>query len=185
MEKVNTVPVVETKVTMVGSPLETEEQLLFTWRADSRVFKARGKEFYSSVIVLALLVSVIMFFIEGLMPVFLIWSVVFMIWVLSKTPPVKVTHKLTNWGIRTDDTLYHYNEMVSYWFEDRGEQMLLRVLLRNRVPGQLLFVMDAVDQPKVREILTSRARLEKPAPGWTDKLVKWLGDKIPLEEKRK
>ena len=162
--------------------METEEQLLFSWEADGRLYKQRGKDFYSTVVVLALLVSVIMFFIEGLMPVFLIWSVVFMVWALSKTPPAKVMHKITSWGIRTDNDLYRWQEMTTFWFEEKWGKNLVRILLRRRFPGQLMMIINSEDQEKIKGMINKHVTLEKPKPSFTDKTVKWLGEKVPLDE---
>ncbi len=166
-----------------GDPYETEEELLFAWESDGRLYKQRGKDFYSSMVVLALLVSVIMFFIEGLMPVFLIWSVVFVIWALTKTPPVAVAHKITSWGIRSEDQLYVWGEMNNFWFEEKWGKKILRVLLRRRFPGQLILIVNEKDQEKIKEMVNKFVVLEKPKPSWSDKLVKWFGEKVPLDEK--
>lgn len=165
-----------------GSPLETEEQQYMVWKADARVFKKRGKDFYSTVVVLAILISVILYFIEGLMPVLLVWSVVFVIWVTSKTPPNEVTHKITSWGIRTDDELYRYEEMTYFWFEEKWGKQMVRVLLKRFVPGQLMMVIDNDDVEKVKRLLSQYLVLQKPKATWTDRAVKWLSEKIPLDD---
>jgi len=165
-----------------GDPLETEEQLLLSWRSWGRLFKPKGKEFYSTMLVLALLLSAIMFLIEGVMPVFLIWSIVFVIWVLSKTKPVEVIHKLTAWGIRSDEQLYRYEEMENFWVEEKGGEMVLRVLLRRRFPGQLVLIVNRGDEEKIAKVLKRFVRLEKPAATWTDKTARWLSEKVPLSE---
>jgi len=165
-----------------GDPLETEEKVLFHWESDSRLFKPRGKDFYSTLVVLAILISIIMFFIEGVVPVFLIWSVVFVIWVLSKTPPAQVAHKITDWGIRTEDELYRFEEMANFWFEQKWNKFILRVLLLRRLPGQLVVIVHEKDVDKIKELLGKRVILEKPKPTWSDRASKWLSEKVPLED---
>lgn len=165
-----------------GSPLETEEQNFLVWQADGRLYKKRGKDFYSTVVVLAILISIILFFIEGLMPVLLVWSVVFVIWVTSKTPPTVVTHKITSWGIRTDDELFQYGEMTCYWFEEKWGKQIVRVLLKRIFPGQLMMLVENSEVEKVRQILSQYLVLQKPKDTWTDRAVKWLGEKIPLDD---
>lgn len=168
--------------TINGSPLETEEETYYSWKADSRLFKRRGKEYYSTVVVLALLVSVIMFFIEGVMPVLLIWSIVFAIYAVSKTPPTQVTHKLTSWGIRTDEELYQWGEIDSYWFENRDSKEVVRAITPRRFPGQLMLIIKKEDQDKIKSIMSKFVILQKPESTWSDKAVKWLGEKVPLDE---
>ena len=80
-----------------------EEKVLFEWRAMDRPNKTWSKDFYSTVIVLAFLVSVILFFIEGLLPVILVWAVVFMMWSMNRLPAKETSYALTNWGLRAGD----------------------------------------------------------------------------------
>jgi hypothetical protein len=165
-----------------GDPLETEEEIFFAWEAPGRIFRERNKEFYSTILILALLLSVIMFLIEGVMPVFLIWSVVFLVWVMSKTKPVMVTHKLTSWGIRSDEQLFQWDEMETFWVEEKKGEVVLRVLLFRRFPGQLVLILTRGNEEKVAGIMKRFVKLEKPAPTWSDKTAKWLSEKVPLSE---
>lgn len=157
-----------------------EEKVLYAWKSVERPFKKWGKEFYSTVIVLAVLVSIIFFFIEGLMPVLVIWAVVFMAWAISKTEPVTREHKITSKGIRTGGTLYRWETMWVYWLEEKWDKKLLRVLL-NKFPGQLVLVYDKNEEKKIKKAMSRFLRLEKPEATWTDRVVKWFGEKVPLE----
>ena len=66
---------------------DLSEKVLLEFEAYDRPHKVWTKEFYSSVIVIAFLVSVILYFIEGLMPVAVIWALVFMLWAMARTEP--------------------------------------------------------------------------------------------------
>jgi hypothetical protein len=165
-----------------GDPLETEEEIFFAWEAPARIFRERNKEFYSTILILGLLLSVIMFLIEGAMPVFLIWSVIFLVWVMSKTKPTVVVHKLTSWGVRSDEQLFMWGEMGTFWIEEKKGEVVLRVLLYRKFPGQLILILNKGDQERVAEIVKKYVKLEKPAPTWSDKTAKWLSEKVPLSE---
>jgi hypothetical protein len=157
-----------------------EEKVLHTWKSVERPFKKWSKEFYSTVIVLAVLVSIIFFFIEGLMLVMVIWAVVFMAWAISRTEPGTREHKITDKGIRTGGVLYRWETMLVYWLEEKWDKKLLRVLL-NKFPGQLVLVYDKGEEKKIREVMSRFVLLEKPEATWTDRVVKWFGEKLPLE----
>jgi len=159
-----------------------EEREIYSWKAAARAYKARGKDFYSTVIVLALLVSVIMFFIEGIMPVLLIWAIVFVVWALNKTKPETVEHILTNRGIRTGGQMYFWEEMAFFFIENNGKGKMLRVVLNRRFPGQLGLVLKGGDEEKVKQIVGTRVELHKPEPGWMDRFIEWFKKKVPLEE---
>ena len=157
-----------------------EEKVLYTWKSVERPFKKWGKEFYSTVIVLAVLVSIIFFFIEGLMPVLVIWAVVFMAWAISKTEPGIREHRITSKGIRTGGALYRWEIMLVYWLEEKWDKKLLRILL-SKFPGQLVLVYDQKEEKKIRNVMSRFLQLEKPEDTWTDRVVKWFGEKVPLE----
>lgn len=165
----------------VAAEASVDEKVLLTWRSEERLYKTRGKEFYSTIVVLAVLVSVILFFIEGIMPALVVWAIVFVIWATSKTPPVETEHQITSWGIRTSGKLYRFSQMTIYWLEEKWSKAVLRVLLTS-FPGQLVLLVNKDDEAKIKKILSeNQVLMQKPEPTWTDTLVKWFGEKIPLE----
>ena len=158
-----------------------DERVLLAWRSPERLFKQRGKEFYSTIIVLGVLISVILFFIEGIMPALVVWAVIFVVWATGKTPPAESEHQITSWGIRTAGKLYRFSGMTIFWLEEKWNKTVLRVLLM-AFPGQLVLLVNKEDEAKIKKILSdNRVTMQKPEPTWTDNLVKWFGEKIPLE----
>jgi hypothetical protein len=159
-----------------------EERELYSWKAASRVYKTRGKDFYSTVIVLALLISVIIFFVEGLMPVVLVWAIVFVVWAINKTPPEEVEHIITNRGIRTGGNVYFWQEMVFFFIEDQGKEKVLRIVLERRFPGQLGIVLKKGDENNIKQFVGRNVELHRPEPTWMDRFITWFKKKVPLEE---
>ncbi len=158
-----------------------DERVWLSWRSAERLFKARTKEFYSTIIVLAVLLSVIMFFIEGVMPALVIWAFVFVVYATTKTAPAEVEHQLSSWGIRTGGKLYRFNQMVVFWIEEKWGKTVLHVILLS-FPGQLILIINKADEEKVKKVLANnQVTMQKPEPSSTDKAVKWLSEKIPLE----
>lgn len=157
-----------------------EEKVLFEWKALDRPNKIWSKDFYSTVIVLAFLVSVIMFFIEGILPVIVVWAIVFMMWSMNRLPSQETDYAITNWGIRTKDGTFRWEEMNIFWFEEKWGSYLLRISM-NRLPWQLILVVDKKDEREIKGIVTQFVAYEVPKSTWSDRVVKWIGDKIPLE----
>ena len=157
-----------------------EEKVLFAWIADERPFEKKGKEFFSTVVVLALLISIILYFIEGVMPVLVVWAIVFMVWAVYRTEPGKVKNAVTNKGLVTGENFYAWEEMENFWFEGRGSQRLLRVLL-NRFPGQIIVVCRKEEEEKVELLVKRYVRKSRPKDGWSDRVAKWMKRKMPLE----
>ena len=157
-----------------------EEKVLLEWKALNRPNKEWSKDFYSTVIVLAFLVSVILFFIEGILPVLVVWAVVFMMWSMNRLPSQQTTYAITTWGIKMDGSMTRWEEMSHFWLESRWGSRILRVATF-KVPWQLVFVINEEDEKKMREILADYVPYNEPVPGLMDKMVKWLGEKMPLE----
>jgi len=157
-----------------------EENVVFEWKAMDRPHKVWSRDFYSTVIVLAFLVSVIMFFIEGLLPVLVVWAVVFAMWQMNKVEPKEEEYAINTWGIRTKERTYRWEEMNTFWFEDKWGSRLLRVLT-NRVPWQLILVIKKEDEEEIKKLIVENVAYEEPKQTWMDRMVKWFGEKLPLE----
>ncbi len=158
-----------------------EEKNILTWRSVERAYKLRGKEFFSTIIVLSLLVSIIMFFIEGLMPVLVIWAIIFVLWATNKTVPTEIEYRLTNYGIRVYDKIFPYTDMRQAWIEDKFKIRQLRIVL-SRFPNHLAIVIQPENEKTILDELSkNNINLYKPQPTRIDNMVKWLSEKIPLE----
>ena len=81
------------------------EKDLVIWTAPARPFKRRGRQFYVTVFAIAGIVSLILFLAEGIMPVILIISLVFLYYVLSTVQPEDIEYKVTTKGIRIANKL--------------------------------------------------------------------------------
>ena len=156
------------------------EKKFFEWEGYDRPHKIWSKEFYSSVIVIAFLVSVILFFIEGVMPVVVVWALVFMLWAMNKTEPQLTTSVMTNWGLRSVNKLYDFQKINNFWFETKWGTRILRVNL-SEAPWHVVFVINEKDEEKIKNELVRFVPFFEPEQTAMDRFTKWLGDKVPLE----
>lgn len=161
-------------------PQNPEEIILFNWESYERPRKKWSKEFYSSVIVMAFLASIIFYFIEGIMPVLVIWAMVFMLWAMSKTEPRLEKYAISSWGLKTKERTYRFEEMNHFWFETKWGGRLMRINLA-RVPWHIVIVINSEDEDKIRKLMLQGVTFQEPTVTAVDRFVKWLGDKIPLE----
>lgn len=129
---------------------------------------------------MAFLASIILFFIEGIMPVLVIWSLVFMLWTMSHTDPRQRKYALSTWGIKTLERTYRYEIMSQFWFESKWGARLLRINLVG-APWHIIIVINPEDEDKIRKIMLESVTFQAPPLTWLDRLSKWLGEKIPLE----
>ena len=159
---------------------DLSEKILLEFEAYDRPHKVWTKEFYSSIIVIAFLVSIIFYFIEGLMPVVVIWALVFMLWAMAKTEPKIIKTVLTSWGLRSSDKTYRYEDMTAFWFETKWGSRLMRINL-SIVPWHLVVVIDPKKEDEIRNAMLVNVIYQEPQVTWVDRALKWAGEKMPLE----
>ena len=156
------------------------EKTILEWESYERPHKTWTKEFYSSIVVIAFLVSVILFFIEGVMPVVVVWALVFMLWAMNKTEPAKTKNFMTTWGLRSVNKFYDYQRMTNFWLETKWGTRLLRINLSDS-PWHVVFVIDKKNEDEIKAEMSKAVAFMEPEVTAMDRFTKWLGDKVPLE----
>ena len=80
-------------------PEEVSEKELLGWRAAVRPFRKRSRDFYSTVGVIVLLLSIILLLAREVLLIGVILSLAFISYALASVPPGEVEYKLSNKGI--------------------------------------------------------------------------------------
>ena len=151
-----------------------------TWEAPSRPFKKRDRQFFVTVTVIALLISLILFFSGQFLPIAVVISVVFLLYVLQVIPPHNISHKITTFGISVEGNLYYWQELGRFWFEKKYDQLLLNVETL-RFPGRVTVVLPEDKKQDVTEILSEVLLQQKPDLTLFEKIAAWVQEKVPLE----
>lgn len=167
----------------IGAPVSKPDNLepekdLFTWTAPARPFKRRNREFWVTVISIASITSIVLFLAEGVMPVILVVSLLFLFYVLTTVEPEKIEYKITNYGIKIADKKTEWNLINRFWFSKRFDDTLL-VFETRTLTGRLEFVILPYDKDKIKSFLSKYVREEESAPSRLDKLANWLSKKLP------
>lgn len=163
---------------------QEEEKELFTWKAPARPFKKRDKEFFTTIIAIGFLMSLILFFIDGFLPVMVIVALVFLVYVLSTVPPDEVEHKITTRGIYFAGKINPWFELTRFWFTHRFGSELL-ILESFRMPGRMEFVINNEDNETIKKHLMDYVLYEEAAPNILDKAAAWLGKRVNLDTNKK
>jgi hypothetical protein len=162
---------------------QNEEKVLFEWVAAERSYKKRDRDFWITAISILILVSVILIFIKEFLLIVALMSVLFLYYALSTIPPEKTTYKLTNWGVYFGEARYTWDTFEKFWFgKSLGSDMInLGTVLR--FPRSISLVINLEDKEKLKEIVIKRIPLIESSPTFVDKLTKWAGDRLPLEDR--
>jgi len=158
------------------SVLREPEKDLFTWIAPARPFKRMDREFYVTVIAIAALVGLILFLVEGWMPVILVVSLVFLFYVMSTVEPEKIEYGVTTKGIKVAGRRTDWETLTRYWFSRRFSNDLL-VFETLTLPGRIEFVINSEDKEPIKKALSQHLPEEEAPPSYMDKAANWFSRK--------
>ena len=161
-------------------PKPQAESLILEWQAPSRPFKQRKRQYFSTVITIVLLLSLILFFAGQILPIAVVVAVAFLAYVMATIPPHTITHQITTYGIRTDTELYYWEELGRFWFEKKHNDTVLFIECA-RFPNRLSLLVGTADQTDLREILSEVLLEEKPPLTQVEKIAEWLQKKVPID----
>ena len=154
------------------------ENDLFSWKAPGRPFKKRDREFWVSVIAIAAVVGFIFYIIEGIMPVLLVISLVFLFYILQTVEPQQIEYKITTWGVRIADRRTDWEFLGRFWFSKRLDSDVL-VFSTFTLPGRLELVINAKDKITLKKVIASHLTEEEAPPTNLDKAANWVAAKLP------
>ncbi len=163
------------------------EYLVLEWLADSRYVRPRTSQYYSSILVLAVLFSVFLFLANQGVLIFLVWAFFFITIVLARVKPETVQIQLTTYGIRYQDQLIFWEEISRFWVKEIGGFFQIHVEVPEKMFKQLILLPSSAASPvvvtveQVIDILGRVIPYEEPIPNRFDNWVQWLEEKFPLE----
>ena len=157
------------------------EEVVFEWSAPERPFKKHNRQFFTTIWMIALLLSLIFFFAGQLPLIGVVLAVVFMIYMLFTIPPGSITHKITTYGFRVEGKLYYWEEMGRFWFTKKYSQSLLHIEV-GRFPFHLTTLLsEELPEESMRLIMSEILLEETPEPTSYEKMASWLHKKIPID----
>lgn len=157
-----------------------QEEVILEWDALSRPFKQRSRQFFSTLVIIVILVSLILFFAGQFIPIAVIVALAFLAYILSVIPPTFVRHQITTFGLRVEDNLYYWEELGRFWFTEKYGQPILHIEV-DRFPGRLTLLLGQQKVEDMREIFSEILLEQQPEATFFDKAAAWLENKIPLE----
>ena len=157
------------------------EKDLVSWSAHARPFKRRDREFYVTIMAMGGIVALVMFLIEGFMPVLLIVSLFFLFYVLSTVEPEDIEYKITNKGIKIGGKRTDWGMLGRFWFSRRFDHDLL-VIESFSLPGRIELVILGNKKEEVKKALSTYLFEEEIPPSPLDKAANWFSKKLPQQQ---
>lgn len=154
------------------------EKDLFTWTAAARPFKRRGREFFITVLAMAGVVGLVLFIIEGALPLILLVSLLFLFYVMSTVEPPNIEYKITNYGVKVADRRTDWTAMKRFWFTKRLDSELL-VIETFGLPGRLEIVIKPELKENIKKTISDYIPFEEKSPSYVDKATTWVSGRMP------
>ena len=165
-------------------PEENNPQVIFSWKAPLRAYKKRGKNVLRFFLAVALLSSLIVFFFGDRILLVPIWSVLFLFYTLTITPPPEVNNKVTKFGIETAGIMMRWDVLSHFFYIRRFNYEIVVVV--THAPYYIhsyLVIPDGNVKKNVTHFLSEHlVYQEEPQRSFTDKAVEWLSRLIPDDE---
>lgn len=151
---------------------------LFVWKAPARPFKKRDKNFWTTVLAIAVIFGLILLVIDGVMPVILIISIIFLYYVMTTVEPEEIEYKITRYGVEIAGKETPWEVLTRYWFTRRFSSDLM-VFEMTVFPGRLEIVVNKDDIDKIKKITSEYLLEEEATPSNLDKAANWFTQKLP------
>ena len=156
-----------------------QEKTIIAWEALSRPYKERSRDYFVKVFSIASLFGVLLYVIEGFMPVLLLISVVFLFYVMSSVKPQKIRYEVTNLGIKVASDLTPWEVLGRFWStKHMGYDVL--VIEAENIVGRMEIILDPTEKTKIKAAVSKYLPYEEIPPSQTEKVTSWVTDKLQL-----
>lgn len=165
----------------VGGKTPPEEKTLLEWEAPGRPFKKRGREYFTTVGMIVVLLAIIFLFLRDFLVIGVILALAFVVYVLATVPPDMVETKITTRGVTSAGHTYLWEKLVSFWFSEKYGKKILNLETNLGFPARVMILLNGADEAEVKKILSSYISFkEQPPTSWLDDAAEYLARKISL-----
>jgi len=161
------------------------EKEIISWEAPERTYQERDRDFWVTAISILVLISVILIFIKEFFLIMALFSVLFLYYVLSTVKPGSVICRITNKAVYFGEVRYEWKILSSFWFKHSLSYEILNIGTNLTFPRQISLVINPREKELIKEIMQKRLPMLQASPGTTDKIIKWVGERLPLESRKK
>jgi hypothetical protein len=177
--------IIEKEVRLEEDPIQKRKVVqnikLFEWSAPDRYQVGFSNKKFLIVVALALIFSLLLAILGHYLLMAAIMSMLFLLYVVGTTKPVRVKHRITARGIDTLGKLYEWYMLDSFFFSKKDGRYMLIVNTRLNYPKSLILLLKEEDKDALFVLLQEQLLYEDIRKWkWLDRLT--YGEYIPLEE---
>lgn len=155
---------------------------ILSWHSPGRPFRKRGKQFYLTALLIALLIEIILFFFSQYLFMFVIASLVFAGFALTSIPPRNFHFRISTEGVTIEDHFYLWQELYDFYFRRIDGQDTLHIRTEAYFPGEVILTLGDLHREQVkRAMLPFLPFREYIKPTMMERYGDWLYKNFPLE----
>lgn len=162
------------------NPNTIPDEVFLEWDAPSRPHKKRKRQYYFTIAIILILIAMILFFAGQFLPIAVLAAVGFLVYVLEMVPPTMVHHSISTFGFRVEGTLYFWNQLGRFWFDERYGHPLLHIETF-KFPNRITVLIDGVSPADITDLLSEVLIHQQPPLTPLEKAAAWLERTLPLE----
>lgn len=165
-------------------PESLNPQVVYSWKAPLRAYKKRSKKVLRFYLAVAFLLSAIIFFMGDRILIIPIWSILFLFYVLTITPPPQIENKITKFGIETAGITLRWEVLSHFYFTTRFGFTMLTVVTNApyNFHSYMVIPTDAIKRQVMKILAEHLVYQDKPALTLTDRMIHWFSYLIPDDD---
>lgn len=158
---------------------------LLSWKAPSRPFRKKGREYFFSALLITMLAEIILFLFSQYEFMMAIAAVLFLAFALAITTPKDFRFKISTEGVSIEDHYYIWDELYDFYFKKVDGIDVLFVRTHDFIPGELKIPLTDISKDHLRKVMLQYLPYrEIVRPTFMEKSADWLSRNFPLEKSR-
>lgn len=145
------------------------------WEAYEHEHIERGSDWFWALGIIAVCAALTSILFGNVLFAVLLLLAAAVIGLIARTPPELHHFEISERGIRAGDTLHRYEEIISFWVEEEGDEPLLLVDTIKFMSPNLIVPLDGIDPTIVRAYLREHAEEVPMKEPFAHKILEFFG----------
>lgn len=160
-----------------------EEKELLAWKALSRPFQRKDRDFWVTAIASVVLVCVILFFVGEWGLIAAILALLFLYYVLTTVEPEKASYRITTKGIYYPgiDQRINWDFLKSFYFIEKWGHLLLKIETYLSTLPLISLVVNKKDENELFKLMKKYLPEGEEKKTAADKISGWVYRRLPFE----
>jgi len=158
---------------------------ILSWDAPGRPFSKKSRQYYTTSLLIMLLIEVVLFLFSQYLLMAVVISLVFLAFALASVPPANFHYRISSEGITVEDHFFLWQELYDFYFKRREGTDVCHVRTHALIPGELTLTLGAIDREHLKQALLPYLPFrEYVKPSFMERSGDWLARSFPLETKK-